>query len=198
MTQGADPQPFGLAEVERAAGRIAGRVHRTPVLTSRLLDRELGCRVLLKAEHLQRTGAFKARGAFSALLALDPAERARGVLAVSSGNHGQAVALAAAETGGRAVVVMPAGSTPTTLVAGERPLTAAAVPAISPPPPTGTRTRSRPGASSSSSRAAVPWPAITSWSSKGWTRRRPRVAASSAANVSRFSPVTPSMITSAP
>ncbi|HEU4396536.1 MAG TPA: threonine/serine dehydratase [Actinomycetota bacterium] len=109
--------PFGLAEVERAAGRIAGRVHRTPVLASRLLDRELGCRVLLKAEHLQRAGAFKARGAFSALLALDPAERARGVLAVSSGNHGQAVALAAAETGARAVIVMPADSNPAKVAA---------------------------------------------------------------------------------
>jgi threonine dehydratase len=108
---------FGLAEVEQAAARIAGRVHRTPVLTSRLLDRELGCRVLLKAEHLQRAGAFKARGAFSALLALDPAERARGVLAVSSGNHGQAVALAAAETGGRALVVMPAGANPAKVAA---------------------------------------------------------------------------------
>ena len=118
--ENAPPDPpggFGLAEVERAAGRIAGRVHRTPVLTSRLLDRELGCRVLLKAEHLQRTGAFKARGAFSALLALDPAVRARGVLAVSSGNHGQAVALAAAETGGRAVVVMPQGSNPAKVAA---------------------------------------------------------------------------------
>src|SRR6266496_4957554 len=92
---------FGLAEVEAAAARIAGRVHRTPVLSSRLLDRELGCQVLAKAEHLQRVGAFKARGAFSALLALDPGTRARGVIAVSSGNHGQAVALAAAETGGQ-------------------------------------------------------------------------------------------------
>jgi len=70
--------PFGLAEVERAAQRIAGRVHRTPVIGSRLLDRELGCRALLKAEHLQRVGAFKARGAFNALLALDPATRAPG------------------------------------------------------------------------------------------------------------------------
>jgi threo-3-hydroxy-L-aspartate ammonia-lyase len=104
--------PFGLAEVERAAQRIAGRVHRTPVIGSRLLDRELGCRVLLKAEHLQRVGAFKARGAFNALLALDPATRANGVVAVSSGNHAQAVALAAAETGGRAVVVMPADANP--------------------------------------------------------------------------------------
>jgi threonine dehydratase len=113
----ADPEGFGLAEVERAATRIAGRVHRTPVLASRLLDRELGCQVLLKAEHLQRTGAFKARGAFNALLALDPATRRRGVLAVSSGNHGQAVALAAAETGSRAVVVMPARSNPAKVAA---------------------------------------------------------------------------------
>jgi threonine dehydratase len=104
--------PFGLAEVERAAQRIAGRVHRTPVIGSRLLDRELGCRALLKAEHLQRVGAFKARGAFNALLALDPATRAAGVVAVSSGNHAQAVALAAAETGSRAVVVMPADANP--------------------------------------------------------------------------------------
>ena len=108
---------FSLADVERAAARIAGRVHRTPVLSSRLLDRELGCRLVAKAEHLQRVGAFKARGAFNALLALDPATRAAGVLAVSSGNHGQAVALAAAETGGRAVVVMPAGSNPAKVAA---------------------------------------------------------------------------------
>jgi threo-3-hydroxy-L-aspartate ammonia-lyase len=110
-------RPFGLADVEKAAARIAGHIHRTPVLTSRLLDRELGCRLAMKAEHLQRVGAFKARGAFNALLALDPATRANGVLAVSSGNHGQAVALAAAETGGRAVVVMPAGSNPAKVAA---------------------------------------------------------------------------------
>ncbi|HYY82495.1 MAG TPA: pyridoxal-phosphate dependent enzyme [Actinomycetes bacterium] len=108
---------FGLPEVERAAARIAGRVHRTPVLRSRLLDRELGCRVFLKAEHLQRVGAFKARGAFSALLALDQATRARGVIAVSSGNHAQAVALAAAETGGRALVVMPRDANPAKVAA---------------------------------------------------------------------------------
>ena len=110
-----DP-PFSVLDVERAATRIAGRVHRTPVLSSRL-DREAGCRVALKAEHLQRVGAFKARGAFNALLALDPGRRAAGVLAVSSGNHGQAVALAAAETGGRAVVVMPAGANPAKVAA---------------------------------------------------------------------------------
>src|SRR4029450_3219119 len=106
------PRPFGLAEVETAAARIAGRVHRTPLVTTRLLDKELGCTLGAKGEHLQRAGAVKPRGAFNALLALDPDRRAAGVLAVSSGNHGQAVALAAAETGGRAVVVMPAGSNP--------------------------------------------------------------------------------------
>ncbi len=108
---------FGLAEVEAAAARIAGRVHRTPVLTSRLLDREVGCQVVAKAEHLQRIGAFKARGAFNALLALDAATRVHGVIAVSSGNHGQAVALAASETGGRAVVVMPEGANPAKVAA---------------------------------------------------------------------------------
>ena len=115
----ADPpnRPFGLADVEKAAARIAGHIHRTPVVGSRLLDQELGCRLAMKAEHLQRVGAFKARGAFNALLALDPSTRANGVLAVSSGNHGQAVALAAAETGGRAVVVMPAGSNPAKVAA---------------------------------------------------------------------------------
>jgi threo-3-hydroxy-L-aspartate ammonia-lyase len=116
-SRGAVSRSFGLAEVEVAAARIAGRVHRTPVLTSRLLDRELGCEVVAKAEHLQRAGAFKARGAFNALLSLDQATRARGVIAVSSGNHGQAVALAAAETGGHAVVVMPAGANPAKVAA---------------------------------------------------------------------------------
>src|SRR4029453_2857644 len=106
-----------LTDVEQAAARIAGHVHRTPVITSRLLDQQLGCQIGAKAEHLRRGGACKARGAFSALLALDPAARAAGVLAVSSGNHGQAVALAAAETGGRAGGVMPAGSNPAKVAA---------------------------------------------------------------------------------
>jgi threo-3-hydroxy-L-aspartate ammonia-lyase len=117
--EGAPPDPpvFSVVQVERAAERIAGRVHRTPLVTSRLLDRELGCRVVAKAEHLQRVGAFKARGAFNALLALDPAVRARGVIAVSSGNHAQAVALAAAETGTTALVVAPEGTNPAKLAA---------------------------------------------------------------------------------
>ena len=108
---------FGLAEVEAAAARIAGRVHRTPLLTSTQLDRAVGAPLLAKAEHLQRVGAFKARGAFNALLAMGPAARAGGVIAVSSGNHAQAVALAAAETGTSALIVMPEGSNPAKLAA---------------------------------------------------------------------------------
>jgi threonine dehydratase len=112
-----DGTPIGLADVEAAAARIAGRVHRTPVFHSHLLDAELGCEVLAKGEHLQRVGAFKARGAFNALLSLDPATRAKGVIAVSSGNHAQAVALAASETGARSVVVMPSDSNPAKVAA---------------------------------------------------------------------------------
>ena len=108
---------FGLDDVRAAAARIDGHVHRTPVLRSRLLDEALGAEVLCKAEHLQRAGAFKARGAFNALLALDPAVRARGVAAVSSGNHAQAVALAARETGTTAVVVMPMDANPAKVAA---------------------------------------------------------------------------------
>jgi threo-3-hydroxy-L-aspartate ammonia-lyase len=108
---------FGLADVRAAAARIDGYVHRTPLVSSRLLDRELGVQVVAKGEHLQRVGAFKARGAFNAMLAMGPAERARGVIAVSSGNHAQAVALAAAETGTSAVIVMPEGSNPAKLAA---------------------------------------------------------------------------------
>jgi threonine dehydratase len=96
---------------------VAGRVHRTPLLRSRLLDAELGCQVLAKAEHLQRTGSFKARGATSAVRALEEEVRARGVIAVSSGNHAQAVAMAAAEAGVPALIVMPAGSNPAKLAA---------------------------------------------------------------------------------
>ncbi|MGH7640352.1 MAG: pyridoxal-phosphate dependent enzyme [Candidatus Dormibacteria bacterium] len=90
-----------------AEARLRGLVHTTPVLHSRLLDRQVGRRVWLKAETFQRTGSFKARGAFnSALVGLERGDR-RGLLAISSGNHGQAVALAAAQLGLEAVVVMP-------------------------------------------------------------------------------------------
>jgi threonine dehydratase len=96
-----------FADVQAARERIAPWIHRTPVLTSRMIDEQLGCRVFFKCEMFQRAGAFKARGAFSRLTQLTPEERARGVVAFSSGNHGQAVALAARELGMRATVVMP-------------------------------------------------------------------------------------------
>jgi threonine dehydratase len=102
------PRPsVALADVRAARERIAGRVHRTPVLTSRRLDERLGCRLFFKCELFQRSGAFKARGAFSRLTLLSEAARARGVVAFSSGNHAQAVALAARELGIEATIVMP-------------------------------------------------------------------------------------------
>jgi threo-3-hydroxy-L-aspartate ammonia-lyase len=93
--------------IKQAAGRIAGRVHHTPVMTSRSFNEIAGCDVFFKCENLQRAGAFKARGATNKILSLTEAEKRRGVIAVSSGNHGQAVALAAREAGVRAVVCLP-------------------------------------------------------------------------------------------
>jgi threonine dehydratase len=96
-----------MAEVEAAARRLGGRIHRTPVITSRSLDEATGHAVFLKCENLQRAGAFKIRGALNKLLGLSEAERARGVVAFSSGNHAQGVALAARMTGTRALILMP-------------------------------------------------------------------------------------------
>ena len=93
--------------VVRAAERIAGAAHRTPVMTSRTADDLLGGRLFFKCENLQRAGAFKFRGAFNAIAALDDAQRGRGVVAFSSGNHAQAVALAGALQGAPTVIVMP-------------------------------------------------------------------------------------------
>ena len=90
-----------------ARERIAPFVHRTPVVTSRAFDDRAGRRVFFKCENLQRTGAFKIRGATNRIRALSPGERRRGVAAFSSGNHAQAVALAAREAGARACIVMP-------------------------------------------------------------------------------------------
>ena len=98
---------ISLDDVRAAARRIDGVAHRTPVLTSRALDEAVGATVLLKAENLQRIGAFKFRGAYNAVAALSDAERGRGVATVSSGNHAQALALAARLTGARAVILMP-------------------------------------------------------------------------------------------
>lgn len=94
-------------DVRAARERIRPHVHRTPVLTSRLVDERVGARVFFKAEIFQRVGAFKARGAFSRLTLLSPEERARGVVAFSSGNHAQAVALASRELSVAATIVMP-------------------------------------------------------------------------------------------
>ena len=105
---GGRPLPVTLADVEAARERIASHVHRTPVLTSRSADARAGARLFLKAEVYQRTGAFKVRGAFSRLTLLSADERQRGVVAFSSGNHAQAVALAGRELGVPATIVMPA------------------------------------------------------------------------------------------
>ncbi|WP_374641473.1 threonine/serine dehydratase [Tabrizicola sp.] len=93
--------------IRAAAGRMAGHVRRTPLLNAPLLDRLAGRRVLVKAECLQLTGSFKARGGWAAVSALDEGARARGVIAYSSGNHAQGVALAAARHGAPCVIVMP-------------------------------------------------------------------------------------------
>lgn len=98
---------FGMADIHRAAQQLEGRIVRTPVLGSPMLDDAAGCRVLVKAEALQRTGSFKFRGALNAVLALDPAARERGVITYSAGNHGHAVAAAAREVGCPAVIVLP-------------------------------------------------------------------------------------------
>lgn len=99
---------IGLDEVRAAARRLDGIAYRTPVIRSTALDQRVGARVLLKAESLQRTGSFKFRGAYNAISLIPPAARKRGVLAFSSGNHAQAVALAALLLGAQATIVMPA------------------------------------------------------------------------------------------
>ncbi|CAN7442326.1 threo-3-hydroxy-L-aspartate ammonia-lyase [Pseudoduganella sp. LjRoot289] len=94
-------------DVAAAAQRIEGHAHRTPVLRSRTADAELGAQVFFKAENLQRMGAFKFRGAFNALSRFDAAQRKAGVVAYSSGNHAQAIALSARLLGIPATIVMP-------------------------------------------------------------------------------------------
>jgi len=94
-------------DVVAAAARIAGQAHRTPVLTSRIADEETGAQLFFKCENLQRMGAFKFRGAYNALAKFDAAQRRAGVVAFSSGNHAQAVALSARLLGMPATIVMP-------------------------------------------------------------------------------------------
>jgi threonine dehydratase len=106
-----------LADVQAAAQRLEGVAHRTPVFTSRTLDERVGAEVHLKAECLQRGGAFKFRGAYNKIASLPEDVRARGVLAYSSGNHAQAVAIAARLLGTNATVVMPEDAPPAKLEA---------------------------------------------------------------------------------
>ena len=98
---------MSAADVQAAAVRLAGVAHRTPVLRSRTLDARVGAAVHLKAEGSQRTGSFKFRGAFNRVATLTDEERAGGLAAVSSGNHAQAVALAARLHSSRATILMP-------------------------------------------------------------------------------------------
>lgn len=95
------------ADVQAAAARIDGFAHRTPVLTSRTANAELGAEVFFKCENLQRMGAFKFRGAYNALARFDAGQRRAGVVAFSSGNHAQAIALSARLMGIPATIVMP-------------------------------------------------------------------------------------------
>jgi threo-3-hydroxy-L-aspartate ammonia-lyase len=110
---------IAFADVRQAAERLHGIANRTPVVTSRTVDALAGAQVFFKCENLQRGGAFKFRGAYNRLVALSPDERARGVVAFSSGNHAQGVALAARELGIRATVVMPTDAPALKLAATE-------------------------------------------------------------------------------
>ena len=94
-------------DVAQAAERILGAVHRTPVLTSRTVNEEFGAEVFFKCENMQRMGAFKFRGGYNALAKFSPEQRRAGVVAFSSGNHAQAVALSAKILGMPATIIMP-------------------------------------------------------------------------------------------
>jgi threonine dehydratase len=98
---------ISVDDVAQAARRLDGIAHRTPVLTSRTLDRRVGAQVFVKAECFQRGGAFKFRGAYNKIASLEPSALALGVAAFSSGNHAQAVAIAAGLLGTKATIVMP-------------------------------------------------------------------------------------------
>ena len=111
------PLLVSYADVAAAAQRLVGNAHPTPVLTSRQVDERTGCRVFFKCENLQRIGAFKFRGAFNAISQLTAEQKQRGVLAYSSGNHAQAVALAAKLVGSSALIVMPMDAPPVKVAA---------------------------------------------------------------------------------
>ncbi|AGM05994.1 pyridoxal-phosphate dependent enzyme [Amycolatopsis keratiniphila] len=99
--------PVTIDDIRDAAAQLAGVAHRTPVVRSRTLDELVGAEVFVKCENLQRVGAFKFRGAYNAASRLSPEQLAKGIAAYSSGNHAQAVALAARELGSSAVILIP-------------------------------------------------------------------------------------------
>jgi len=110
MSAAVPPAPVSLADIRAAAKRIAGAVEATPCVHSRTLSRLTGAEVFLKFENLQFTASFKERGALNKLLSLTAADRRRGVIAMSAGNHAQAVAYHASRLGIPATIVMPRGS----------------------------------------------------------------------------------------
>ncbi len=111
------PTSITLETIEQARDRIAPFVHRTPVLASRTLSGLTGARLLLKAENLQKTGAFKVRGAVNAVAQLAPEQRALGVVTFSAGNHGQGLAYAAAQFGAPCTVFMTENAVPSKVAA---------------------------------------------------------------------------------
>ena len=117
MNAASQPLPVSYADVAAAAARIAGHAHRTPVLTSRTVNARTGAEVFFKCENFQRIGAFKFRGAYNALAQLADEQKRRGVLAFSSGNHAQAIALAGQLLGIRTTIVMPDDAPPVKLAA---------------------------------------------------------------------------------
>jgi threonine dehydratase len=119
MNDAAAPVAVTYTDIEAAAARLEGVAHRTPVATSSQFDALAGCQAYFKCENLQRMGAFKFRGAYNALSKLDRDRRRRGVVAFSSGNHAQAVALAGKLLGIPATIVMPADA-PAVKVAATR------------------------------------------------------------------------------
>jgi threo-3-hydroxy-L-aspartate ammonia-lyase len=119
MNDAAPASAVAYADIEAAARRLEGVAHRTPVARSRTFDELAGCTAFFKCENLQRMGAFKFRGAYNALSMLPAAQRARGVVAFSSGNHAQAVALAGRLLGIPTTIVMPADA-PAVKVAATR------------------------------------------------------------------------------
>jgi threonine dehydratase len=109
--------PISLQDIRAAADRLAGVAHKNPLQTTRLVNERRGAEGVFKCENQQRMGAFKFRGAYNALAQFDPQQRKAGVIAFSSGNHAQAIALSARLLDMPSVIVMPADAPPAKLAA---------------------------------------------------------------------------------